>query len=608
MSEFHKEKSEYLQFDAVSLKQHIKDRLNESKVFTDQLYEGSNISTIIDIVAYTFNVLMFYLNKTSSESMFSDAQIYENMNRIVKLIDYKPIGNQTSTLSFNARVLGSGETESSGLYTIPRYSYFELGGVSYSINEDITFSKTLDGEDEDLIDMSNEKLLYQGKYKEYPIYNAVGQENEIIFMSPGKNVIIDHFNIDVYVQPNPLDGGKWEQWHSTPSLYLNNANDKVYEIRFNENKNYEIKFGNNINGKKLDSGSRIAIYYLKSDGEDGEVGVGALDGQDMIKFLTSQYTEIMDDVIDDKYTFLNNLETLEFTNDNVSTFSSKEEDVDAIRDRAPGFFRSQYRLVTSGDYENFIKANFSNLISDVKVVNNWEYVSGQLKYYYDLGLTNPNQASRPLYNQVMFSDACNFNNIYVTAVPKVVSTIQQSDAMLSASLKTMIKNSMENEKTLTSEVVITDPVYVSIGLGISTTDGNFDPEESDNTILQIVKDPDSRRDNSSIKLDVEKIFLDYFDRKNVTLGQVIDIKQITADILAVNGVRNFYTQRIDEPSIVSERLSMVVWHPIYTNDSISLFGNYTLPYFKFPYLHNASNFSDHIKIITETRIFENIEF
>ena len=70
MSDCPSTKDGYLAFDALSLKQHIKDRLNESGVFTDQNYEGSYISTVIDIIAYTFNVLMFYLNKTSSESMF----------------------------------------------------------------------------------------------------------------------------------------------------------------------------------------------------------------------------------------------------------------------------------------------------------------------------------------------------------------------------------------------------------------------------------------------------------------------------------------------------------------------------------------------------------
>ena len=70
----------YLTFDALTLKQFIKDRLNDNKVFTDQNYEGSYISTITEIIAYTFHVLMYYLNRSSTESMFSESQIYENMN------------------------------------------------------------------------------------------------------------------------------------------------------------------------------------------------------------------------------------------------------------------------------------------------------------------------------------------------------------------------------------------------------------------------------------------------------------------------------------------------------------------------------------------------
>jgi len=301
---------------------------------------------------------MFYLNKTSSESMFSDAQIYENMNRIVKLIDYKPVGFQTSTLSFDATVLGSGETTNIGLYTIPRYSYFQLGGISYSFNEDITFAKTLSGVDENLTDLSNEKLLYQGKYEEYPAYNAIGEENETMFLVPGDNVIIDHFNIDVYVQPNPLEGGDWAQWESTPSLYLEDASAQKYEIRLNENKHYEIKFGNNINGQKLDPGSKVAVYYLRSDGTEGEVGVGVLDGQGLVSYSTSQFDELITDVVAGEYSFLGDLSTLQFTNDTVSTYSSEEEDADSIRANAPGIFRSQYRLVTENDYEDYVKTNF----------------------------------------------------------------------------------------------------------------------------------------------------------------------------------------------------------------------------------------------------------
>ena len=114
---------------------------------------------------------------------------------------------------------------------------------------------------------------------------------------------------------------------------------------------------------------------------------------------------------------MDSLETLRFANNTVSTFSSKEEDADSIRENAPGVFRSQFRLVTQDDYANYIKTNFANLIDDVAVVNNWQYVSEQLKYYYDLGISKPDQLSRPLFNQVNFADACNFNNNYILVVP-----------------------------------------------------------------------------------------------------------------------------------------------------------------------------------------------
>ncbi len=97
----------YVNFDATSLKNFMIEQMNESGKFTDQNYEGSNISSILNILAYYTHVLLFYLNQTSSESSFSQASIYENMNRIVKLIGYKPTGRQTSITPVNCTASAS---------------------------------------------------------------------------------------------------------------------------------------------------------------------------------------------------------------------------------------------------------------------------------------------------------------------------------------------------------------------------------------------------------------------------------------------------------------------------------------------------------------------
>ena len=125
-TDFTLQKNSYASFDALTLKQLIVDRLNDGEIYTDQVVEGSNVSAIIDIIAYSYHTLLFYLNQTSSETLFTQASLYENMNRIVKLINYKPVGYKTSSLTFKA--IGS-ETLLPNLYTIKRFSYFIVDGV-----------------------------------------------------------------------------------------------------------------------------------------------------------------------------------------------------------------------------------------------------------------------------------------------------------------------------------------------------------------------------------------------------------------------------------------------------------------------------------------------
>ena len=128
----------YTTFDAQSLKQVIIQRLQEEGSFTDQVYEGSNMSAFIDVIAYSYHILIYYLNRTSAESIFSESAIYENINRIVKLINYSPVGYQTSSLSFDAH---STDDLPPGPYTIPRYTFVKSNDVTYSLVSDASFTK-----------------------------------------------------------------------------------------------------------------------------------------------------------------------------------------------------------------------------------------------------------------------------------------------------------------------------------------------------------------------------------------------------------------------------------------------------------------------------------
>jgi len=598
----------YAAFDAANLKSLMIQRLNQGNVFTDQIYEGSNFNSLLDIIAYSYNVLLFYLNKTASESSFSQVQLYENMNRIVKLLNYDPIGYQTSILAFNATAPSLLDR---GVYTIPRYSYFTINGITYTFTEDTTFIKTIDG-DEELTTLSDSSVLYQGSIISYPSYLATGAPYEEFVLASvaqdGTSDIIDHNNIHVYVT---TADGTYEQWKRVSSLYLEDSNSKSFECRLNENQRYVLKFGNDVNGRQLSTNSIVSVFYLRSDGTVGQVGPNTLDGTKLFLYRQPLFTKIFND-IKSSTTYLSDLQaaSLIFSNSSPSTvFSNLETTID-IRNNAPNAFKTQYRLVTTNDVETYIKNNFNNVLNDVSVLNNWEYLAEHVRYLYNLGLKAPNNDSRVLFNQVAFADSCDFNNLYIYAVPKlqnnnIFSTTLRNN-YLNTGLKDKILNTLQDIKMATVEMIMMDPVYVAVGLGVGSTDEvNNELLTTDivgTTVLIIGRSPGSRYSEDEIKSQVTNIFTNYFSVENCKLGQTIDISYLAASILSIEGVTSLKTQRyVNGQQILKSGLSLIVFNPVYSEpkEDISIISqNLILPRFKIPYLYQPENIFSQIVIAT----------
>lgn len=598
----------YAAFDATNLKSLMIDRLNQGNVFTDQIYEGSNFNSLLDVIAYSYNVLLFYLNKTASESMFSQAQLYENMNRIVKALNYNPIGFQSSVVAFEAT---APTTLPAGVYTIPRYSYFTVNGIPYSFVQDATFIKTTDSR-EVLTQFNNSTLLYQGIFIPYPLYVANGSPFEEFSLAAvseqGSNELIDHTNIYVYVTN---DAGQYEQWNRVNSLYLEDPNSKSFECRFNENQRYTIKFGNNVNGKQLKPTSVVSVFYLKSDGTAGEIGPGVLDNNKLFLFNEPQFNTIFND-IKTNLTYVNSDQAanLTFINPAASTAFTNVEDALSIRSNAANTFKTQYRLITTSDFETFIKNNFSNVLNDVKVVNNWEYLAEHVRYLYNIGLEVPNNDSRVLFNQVTFADSCDFNNIYVYAVPKLQNSNMNSTKLRNNFLGTGLKDKIINElldvKMTTSEIVIMDPVYVAVGLGVASN------EEISNQLLTsdiisetklvIGRSPNSRYSENEVKNQAVNILRDYFSVENAKLGQFINLDLLTTKIFNIPGVTSVScTRAVNGQQITRSGLSLLVFNPVYSEpgEDINVINqSITLPYFKIPYIYNPDAIFGNIEIVT----------
>ena len=594
-TDFNLDSDAYAAFDATSLRDLIVQRLTDQNIFTDQVFEGSNISSMIDIIAYSYHVLLFYLNRTANESLFNEAQIYENMNRIVKLLNYKPIGYQTSALSFQCTAKS---LLPNGFYTIPRYSFITAGGTTFSIINDITFSKNSTS-DELIQSIGDENILYQGTYIEYPVQTAIGIDFEPVVMTTPRDSDIETNSIGVYVKD--INTGLFSEFKETESLYLESPGSKSFEKRLNENELYEIKFGNGINGARLNPGDAIHIYYLKSDGDSGIVQANTLQDNSLTLYSSTEFLNIKRDIKPDNinYLTLDNIEQLAFTNSLPSTPPNDKENVEEIREYAPKYFRGQQRLITKEDFENKIRSSFGNLLTDVKVIDNETYISSFLSYLDSLGLTNPNLESRILLNQANFASSINFNNVYVIGVPKLeqkTSTNIQSN-FLSTSQKNLIKNSISKNKVIGSEIVFTDPTYIAFDICASTISEKLTPDLINKSRLVIEPTDTAEVNLESIKQSVANVLTTYFSNSNCKLGQLIDINDISNQILSIPNIRTFYTTREDNNNLKIEGLSLLTWNPVYEKDDIQLINqNIKLDLHKFPYWFDVERLVSKITI------------
>jgi hypothetical protein len=591
----------YVAFDALTLKDFIIKRLNTNENFTDQIYDGSNLSSIIDIIAYSYHVLMFYLNTTASESTFSQATLYENMNKIVNLVGYKPTGKQTSLCTLNATATSNLPV---GSYTIRKYSYFLVDDIQYTFLKDYSFSKTTTSS-ETLNALSDNVVLYQGTVEQYPVYTATGEEYETLPIVVNNIVNTDTLKfissgtLSVYVKEKATN--KYYQYNEINSLYLADSTDRVFDARLNENGNYEVKFGNGVFGKKLEEGDEVVVYYILSNNVAGVISKNAINGNKLFTYTTTLFETIYSDTASDlQRTVVTNTlsENIQFSNPNNSSVVTSEETVDEIRKNTPSFVSSNIRLVTSRDYQSYLSKNLTGISQSIYVASNSEFLDSYINYFYDISV-DPNKVNRVLLNQVNFADSCDFNNINVFVVPSFnVITDSQTPEYLSTAFKSLIVDLTKDIKMINHEVVPRDPVYITYRIGFSNNP-NLQTNIADQCKLVVVRESTNKIQKDTIRGRVVEVFKNFFDPSNNQLGQNISLSKLTSDILSIDGIKYIYTTNTTE-NIRFNGVSLIGWNPNYPSDDISILNQDTqLPFFKFPYLDYPQTISNYIDVIDE---------
>jgi len=308
--------------DFFEIKENLKTYLRGQTEFADYDFEGSAMSTLLDVLAFNTHYAAMTANMSVNEMFLDTAQLRSNVVSHARTLGYTPQSPKTS----KALVSMSGSYTPSAPLTIPRGSIFNAGGQKFITVEDHISSSDLFG----AINFDSIKL-YEGKLltKTFIVSNA-NQKYTI----PNKSCDISSLRVTVKSDSTATDLVSY----TLGNTLINVGNtSKVYFLEESDDEKYSIYFGDNLIGKKLDAGNVVVIEYIKTIG---------IEGNSLNNFS-------FDSTIP------------EFKNPRVTTISPSSggagiESIDSIKINAPFNFSAQNRAVTISDYRVILEKIYPN--------------------------------------------------------------------------------------------------------------------------------------------------------------------------------------------------------------------------------------------------------
>ena len=351
-----------LDFDQI--KETLKQYLQSNSNFTDYDFEGSNLSTILDVLAYNTYITSYNANMISNEVFIDSATLRENVVALARNIGYVPRSRKASNASINFTV-EPGITPPPTTVTLkkgPVASTNEFGGQSFvfGITKDVT-KPVIDGVASFLdVDVKEGTVIDQ----KFP-YSTNNINQRFILSNAG----IDLSTLEVYVRPSATSSllSSYTRQDSLFDAVTGSAitgDSLIYYIQEIEDEQYEIIFGDGIFGKALADGNIVEVSYIVSNGSEAN-GVSNLTFSGKCTYTRNAVEN----------TITSGISLL--TANTPSSGGDEIESVDSVKKYAPQIYGTQNRALTSNDYEILIPNKIYPETESISVYGGEELVPPQ---------------------------------------------------------------------------------------------------------------------------------------------------------------------------------------------------------------------------------------
>ena len=330
---------QYVNLDFDQIKTSIKDYLKSNTNFTDYDFEGSNLSIIIDALAYNTYITSYNTNMAANECFLDSSTLRENVVALARNIGYVPRSRRSSRAKISFFISGITETVTATI----RAGIICNGSASntsfiFSIPEDITVPVS------NGVAIFNNIEIYEGSLITQNFTVDTAKFNQRYILS---NSSIDTSTIRVKVKPSESSSSTvtYKQIDNIVGVTSTSSSYLLQEI---EDERYELIFGDDVIAKKLSNDNYITVSYIVTDGKSGN---GA-----------AQFSFIGNVVDQDGATIDASNFSLVTTEEN-SRDGDDIESISSIKYYAPRIYSSQYRAVTSSDYESVLGYIYPNVES-----------------------------------------------------------------------------------------------------------------------------------------------------------------------------------------------------------------------------------------------------
>ena len=309
--------------DFESIRSNLKTFLESQDTLQDYDFEGSAITSVIDLLSYVTHYNAVNANIGINETFLDTAQFRGSVVGHARQLGYTP-RSVTAPIAFIDLTVNN---PSSQELTLPRGAKFKskIGNTTYEFVTDAEYTT-------ETASFSNVKLV-QGKFETTEVIFDVDSAEKILLDNP--DVDTSTLQVEVFDTTDRVSSTIFTEAKELTSI---TENSNVYFISENPDGLFELTFGDGIIGSALENGNLIRVEYLvtkKAEANGASVFsiVDSIQGNSNVSITVNQRA---------------------FGGD-------EKESTESIRRNAPLSFASQNRVVVPQDFEAVVRENFANL-------------------------------------------------------------------------------------------------------------------------------------------------------------------------------------------------------------------------------------------------------